>query len=415
MKLFRCLGALFMLLVGGTSFAGNLFAPFATDSAGVMPKKIRNLRVLGFTTEIGDKYNSSGNTVPLGNPFNQKVTWSKLIDAQPAGFARAKFKGGVRSKANVSDEVGIAEGAVNTRVTVTSPVLAYGVNEKLTLGLAIPVYYTNINVATGWTANTSFQKTLNEFVQEGQLNSVEKVESKLNNVVETKIANNGYKPLVNEQRQEIGDITLGGKYLVFKNDDLAAVVTPKIVFPTGRVADVDKVVDVPSGDGQFDIGIGSVLEYTVTGRLSFNSSVNLLHQLPTTKAKRVPVSADESLTPDVDQTTFEKIGDIYALGMGSKYKVHELVTVGTGYTLQYKQSDVYSGSQFAGGRYDYLEKDTEQVMQSVLIGLTGSTIPLFRSNKFPVPLEASLNYASVFAGRNVNKVNLTSFELAAFF
>lgn len=412
----KSVSVLSVLLAASAAYSGSLFAPFSVDSAGVMPKGVRNVRVLGFTTELDDKFNGAGGVIPLGDAFNQTVTWGKLVDAQPPGFDRGQFKGGLESLGtDLESAVGIAQGLVNARVTVTSPVLAYGVSEKFTLGLAVPVYYTNVNVSTGWTANESFQAKLDELSQKGYFNKVLSVEQKLMNVVNAKIAANGYKPLANESRHEIGDLTLAGKYLLYKSDDLAAVLSPKLVLPTGRTADIDRVVDIAPGDGQLDVGLGATLEYTAAPRVALTSSVSYLHQLPTTKAKRVPYSSDENLTPDVDDNVFEKLGDQASLGLGAKFKLHELLTFGTGYSLQYKQADLYSGSKYSGARYDYMEEDTEQLMHAAIAGLNFSTIPLFRAGKFAAPLEASLNFASVISGRNVNKINLTSFELAAYF
>lgn len=416
MNRLRMIGFSFVLLMVKGASAGGLFAPFSLDSASVMPKKVRSVRVLGFTTEIDDKYNTAGGLSPLGSSFDQNVTWNKLMDAQPDGTEKEVLIGGLKDLGIKFDEnAGTTRGVVNTRLTVTSPVIAYGVSEKLTLGVAAPVYYSNINVDTGWSASEGFQKDLDRLNASGFKNKVEAVKPKLQNVVSTKIAVNGYEPLQNESKTELGDVTIGAKYQFFKTDNFAAIVAPKLVLPTGRVADANKLVDVPSGDGQWDIGLGSTVEYIANGRLSMNSSVGYVHQLPTHKAKRIPVSSSENLTPDIDNDTFEKLGDVMSWTMGARYKIKEVWTLGTSYSLQYKQADIYSGSQFDGARYDYLEKDTEQVMQAAVAGINFSTIPWFKAGKFLAPLEASLNYSKVLGGRNVNNVSLTSFELAAYF
>ena len=54
--------------------AGGLFVPFALESAQVLPKGVRNVRVGGFTTEITDKYATGGSIAPLGDSFNKQIT-----------------------------------------------------------------------------------------------------------------------------------------------------------------------------------------------------------------------------------------------------------------------------------------------------------------------------------------------------
>lgn len=403
-------------IYSGSAFAGGLSAPLGMDSASVMPQGIRSLRVGGFTAEISDKYDGSGTIVPLANKFNKAVTWKELIDSQPAGFERGQFKGGLQSLGvNLEDVVGDARGMVNTRVTATVPSFAYGFNAKTTLGVGVPVIHSNVSMATGWSANAAFQAKLEELSRKGLLNKVLSYETQLQNVVATKISNYGYKPLVNEQRTEIGDLNVVVKHQLAKGENWAVAVQPRIVVPTGRVADVDKVVDVASGDGQWDIGVLGVVDYFVNPRLTTTYSVSYTHQIEGTKPKRIPTSSSESLSKDLDPSVREKIGDIATTAVGARYKVTPLWTTSGAYSLQYKQADEFHGNRYAPERYGYLSNDTEQNLQAAQVGVTFSTIPLFQAKKFAIPLEATISFASALAGRNVNQINLTSFELVSFF
>ena len=408
--------ALFVLFCAADGFAAGLFTPFSLDSAQVMPKGVRRAGLTGFTTELGEKYNGSGAAIPLGDAFNKSVSWRELTDSMPAGFDRGQFRGGLSAMSIEGDEIaGYARGMVNTRVTANTPVLAYGLTERLTLGMGVPVVYSNVSVSTGWAASPQFESRLQALCQDGYCGKVEENRAKLQNVVETKIANYGYKPLQNEQRTDIGDITLGAKYQLFRNETWAFALAPKVILPTGRVADVDKVVDVSSGDGQWDVGLAAVSDWSPVSRFTLTSSMNYTYQMPSVKSKRIPLVGTESISPDVDPSVTEKLGDTMGAGLGAKFRVQELWTLGVGYSLQYKLADQYSGSVYAAHRYRHLERDTEQVMQAAQAGITFSTVPLFRAQKFAAPLEASVNFARVLGGRNVNLINLTSFDLAAFF
>jgi hypothetical protein len=157
------------------------------------------------------------------------------------------------------------------------------------------------------------------------------------------------------------------------------------------------------------------VDYSPTARLTTTVSASYTRQLAATKAKRLPTSRDETLSADRDDQVREKLGDIMGANMGVRYQAHELWTIGAGYGLQYKTADAYSGSKYESDRYDLLSVDTDQSMQSAIVGMTYSTIPLFKAQKFPLPMDASINYSTVFAGHNVNKISLTAIELVAYF
>ena len=57
----------------------------------------------------------------------------------------------------------------------------------------------------------------------------------------------------------------------------------------------------------------------------------------------------------------------------------------------------------------------EQSMQSLLLQVDFSTIPLFKEKKFPVPLKLTLNHALVVGGKNVSKDPRSSLDFALFF
>jgi hypothetical protein len=404
--------------VAQPAFSAGLFVPFSMDSASTMPKGIRSVRVGNFTTQIEDKYDGYGAVVPAANSFNKSVTWRKLIDSEAPGPDRGILKGGVKSMQDANIDLdavaGVTHGMVNVRLTSTVPMLAYGLTEKITLGVGLPVVYSSTSIATGWTADAAMSEKLTKVMASGFESKVMSLREKLQNVVRTQIASYGYKPLEDEQRQEIGDVTLGLKYKVFSGELVSVALAPKLVVPTGRTADVNKVVDVAPGDGQFDTGVSAVADWAIAPRFTMTTSAGYTYQWGSAKAKRIPRSADESISPDVE-TVWEKFGDVMGTSLGGKYKPNDLTTVGLGYSLQYKQADEYGGSAYAAERYGYLAKDTWQSMQAVQASLGFTTVPLYRAGVFPVPADLGLTYGRVLSGRNVNDVSLVFAELAAYF
>lgn len=412
----KWLGALAVTVWAANAFCGSLFAPFSMDSAEVMPKGVTRFGVSGFTTEVRDKYDGFGNSVVLGDGFNKTISWGELIDATPAGIERGQFKGGLEALGvDMGTAAGETRGIATSRVTAAVPVFAWGVTEKLTLGLAAPVIYSAVNVSTGWTANADFQATINRLAGEGYYNKVLSYESDLQNVVATQMANYGYKPLENQKRTELGDVTLAAKYQTYKDGRFAVAVSPKIVLPTGKTTDVNKLVDIASGDGQVDVGVSATGEYRPNGRVTLFSGVGYTYQMAAQTAARVPTKANETLTPDVDWNVRQKLGDIMGLNGGGSYQLSKLWRVGSGYAFQYKAPDSYDGNVYSAERYGFMAIDTEQTMHTAQLGVTFSTIPWFTAKQFEVPLEAGLNYTKVIGGHNVNKIDLYSFDVVSYF
>lgn len=413
----KCFTAIVMVaLVSANARATNLFTPFSLDSAQVLPKGVRNMRVLGFTGEISGRFDGSSSIVPVGQPFNKTIRVGELQDSQPAGFERDKLAGGLKSFGLGSDaEVGRAFGVVNSRVTSTVPAFAYGLTDKLTVVAAVPVLYSNTSVRTGWVVNEDFERQLKALGSRGFANKIIAFREKLDNVIATKVAANGYKPLEDSAHTEVGDITLGAKYQLMKSTRSAAALITRLQLPTGRLPDVDRLIDVAPGNGTFDLGLGLAYDYALFDTVTITPTASVLYPFATNRATRVPLAYGETLTPDVDRDASFKAGEIYSIGLVSRYRFEDALVFGLGYNFQSKHRDSWSGGRYAGERYQYLSRDTEQQIHAAQVNVTYSTIPAFRRKQFPMPLEATLGIANVFGGTNVNHAALSTFDVAAFF
>ncbi|MCM2280303.1 MAG: transporter [Bdellovibrionaceae bacterium] len=396
--------------------AGDLTVPFSSDSAAVLPAKVRNVRVTTLTTTVADVFNAQGRTEGLAAQMNKTITWEDLAKAQSPGMDRHTLRGYLLARGfSLNEPVGQTHGIVNSRVTATVPVLAYGLTPKVTMAVAVPVIYSHVNVATGWTAYPSVERGLQTLSADGRHNKVLQNEPKLQNVVQTEFASKGYKPPRDAQKTQMGDVTLVTKVRMLETTKLGVTLQPRMVMPTGRRADINDVFDVAGGDGQFDVGLGVVTDYFPSGRWTLTGAAHYLNQLPTRVSLRIPTVPNETLTPDVDSRTKMNLGDSVQASLTGRYKLTDLWTLSAGASAQYKQKDDYRGASYDSYRYDYLETDTEQAMASALGSIGYSTIALFREKRFPVPFEATLTGSQVFAGRNVRKNTVGAFELAMFF
>lgn len=414
----------FYLLFLLTSFAfaqeGQLKIPFNFENASVLPSGIRNLRYMNAKLDAIDKFDGSGNIVPIGNALNKAITWGDSINGKKDIYERALLRGTLSNYGiDESEYIGNTTGVVNVAVTAQVPVIAYGVNEKLTMAIALPFVTDDISVDSGFVADENLNNFATNIVQR-QRNSQHKaykVKFDTLNAIENKLRDNGYKTLSSSEgrRSRLGDVIIVSKYQYVKSDNLLSALRFEVTAPTGEKTDVDKAVDVGTGDGQWDVGLGVASQYDISGAFSLSGFAGFTIQLPTEGEKRIPVEADSKITEDKDERTEIDLGDMLKIEAALTYNFLNGFSLVNGLGHQYKQADSYEGSKFSKNRYEWLAQDTEQKMTTYQAGLSYSTIPLFRQKKFKVPLQASVFYTSVLEGKNIVKDDVVTLEMALFF
>lgn len=407
-----------LLSMSVNSYASSLKAPFSVETASVIPKGVRNVRYLGLYTSPTEKFDNNGQTVPLGNAFNTSINMQKLIDSKNTEAEKAAFRAYLSGKGLSTDPgetVGQTTGEVNVAVQVMLPVFAFGITEKLTTAIAIPIVNSKTSVDTGFVSASSIRAFQEALIASNNPEEEKDLRNNINNAIAKKNNDYGYDPLVGEEKTELGDIKLINKYLLHKRRRLRVSLKNEITLPTGKDISVNKVVDIPSGDGQLDVGFGVIFDIEPAMYLGLTVDFGYVAQLSDRTAKRVPEVSTSTLTPDIDPSVSRDLGDQVYFNFAVKPNISKGLNAHVTYGLQYKERDKYSGTKYSSERYGWMSQDTEQQMHSLRTGLTYSTVPLFKEKKFVAPLEVKLNYTRVFDGKNVTKNPLTSFELVMYF
>ena len=400
-----------------SALAGNLSAPFGFESASVLPKGVRNVTYQGLTTQAYNKYNTDGNAEAISKALNKNITWQDVINGQESSLQAQSLQALLNDLGKSPNEiVGSTEGIINARATVSVPVLAYGLTSKWTAAFAVPIVYTSTNVDAGFLSEQALDGFLgNELTAQNLSLQAEAAARKFVGLLNQKAISNGYEPVTNETKTRIGDVKLINKYQVFKNKTFSLALKQDITFPTGTPADPDKIVDVGSGDAQWDLGFGAAADVFITPSLTLTGAVNYTAQLADNVRRHLPVSAEDTISADVDDNVYRNLGDIFGLSLAGKWTVFEAWTLSSAYAFQSKNPDGYQGGAFEAFRYELLELDTHQRMHSTQLGIAYSTIPMFQKKKFPIPLQGELGYSWVLAGENVSSDGVLSFRLSAFF
>lgn len=404
-------------LMGAPLWANPIQTPFVLPSARVLPKGVRNLSYKGAIIDASRKFNESGQNVTIAEPFYQPLSFGKIMEGEQDPAKRGLIEDTMNALgANPEDSFGQTTGQVNVKVNAHVPVLAWGLTKKITAALVVPVVKSSLNVDAGVIQQNAalHQKMIADIQSKGASAKVVEFIDKMNAPVTEKVEEYGYQPLQNENKTELGDIRLITKYQVLNNEINRVTLTGAVTVPTGQDQDVNKVVDVISGDGQTDLAVGADYDFLVNEKLTLTVGTLYTFQLADTNAERIPFRVDSKLTPDVDPNTERDLGDIWMVAAAATL-AHKGFTAAAGYNFQVRQRDVYSGTQFEQQRYHWLGEETKQKMHAAMASLGYNTISLFKQKKFPIPLGFSLTHTQVFAGENVVNDGLTAFDMSIFF
>lgn len=402
-----------------TSFvvsATNMKAPVGLPTAKTLPKGVRNINFKGVIAGASDKFNGAGMERPLADPMFQQITFGDLI----LGKKKPADKAGIEAKmlaigATESTVVGETIGQVNAKPTVSVPIFAYGITNKWTAAIAVPIMKYTLNVDSGVIQNEKMYNSLRtRMIADGLAAEVEELDRKFAAPLDAKVEDYGYKPLANEKSTKLGDIALVNKYKIWEDANNALTLTGIVILPTGKELDPDKIVDIPGGDGQTDLGFGVNHDLYFAKYFTFSTGFTYINQLADTVERRVPEQRKSTVSEEKDTNIDRDLGDILQaqVSSGVNYRGYSL---GFGYSIGYKQGDSYEGSAYEAHRYEWLSKDSVQNLQTFTAKIGYDTITLFKEKKFVAPLAISLTYTRPLEGKNIVKNPLTVLDFSMFF
>ena len=373
------------------------------------------MRIGALTTMVDNWHNSQGAVTTIAEPMVQQLSYRRLLQGETNEDLKKNIESTLKAKGVDLDTIaGRSLADINTRVTATLPAFAYGVTSRWTLAVAVPLLYTNISVDTSFEGTEGLQNVVNDFAQKSRTQT-QTVTTKLQDVVATELTTKNYLPLTNQERTEFGDVSLISKVLVYNGLSAQWAISNRITAPTGRTRAINRLVDPAAGDGQWDFGATSILQIPITAKWGVVHQVGHLIQFADHQDARIPFSAGERLSADIDERAYRDMGDISHTQLGVIYQPTPSFNIGTAYYASYKQRDQWTGGLASQERYDIIGIETDQYMQAAVVQVGASTINAFRQGKFALPLTANLLYSHVFDGRNVRNAPLWSASMTVFF
>jgi hypothetical protein len=408
-KIAACLFLCLLLIVGSVH---NSYA----DSAEVLPKGIsRGDLEYSYYFPIDEKFDPDGNVEDIAKDYNTSMN-SNLF---PALKQLETVFGMPDGSASLGDSV------VDFKYNVNEVNLKffYGLTDKLSIGVKIPyLWYENevsagvntVNATLGF--NPFYGRPAAPFgiplipVQFGGVKN-DSLATEL--VQDTLVQDYGYKRIASWSDQGIGDIEVGGRYQYLKTNNWRLAFTGAVRLPTGNVDDPDNLVDLGFGSGAWALLFRSNNDFTGFENMILNATLEYDLVLPDKETLRVPSDVNNPITSNKEEVSRD-LGDIYKLKLSGDYALPRGFGIHLLYAYAGQLKDSISGNQ--GFAYQSLEDETDWTYQEYKIGLSYSTIPLYKEKKFPLPLVFGVEYEDVFAGtNNFLKQRLLTFSLSAFF
>jgi hypothetical protein len=367
------------------------------------------------TSPSDQKFDGNGNAVPAAASLNKSFTWRDVLSSQ-SPVQREALRALLQATPAIK-ETDLAGSVTADASTVTSavvPILFWGVTDRLSFGLAVPVEHVDVRAVSGYVQGPSAQTLIDRACASSSPVKCQQIAQQLNQTLNTRLTQMGYEPLHSMTTDALGDVRLFARYSLFRGEKQALALKPMIVFPTGTAPDYDRLADTNTGDGRYEAGTTLVYELTDGG--SWRGNVYSMYQalLPTHPLMHIP-TASSWLSGD-RETVNQSWDHRFGTGIGVTYTVASWGTsLGAGYNLQYQTGSSFSGSLFGADRYALLgDLYPDQWLHSATITLGFNTFRWYRQGSFPMPIEAALTYDKALGGRNTMEADIFAADITVF-
>lgn len=377
------------------------------DSAEVLPKGVfRGDIEYSYYFPIDTRFDPDGNEEDIATDYNANLnsTIFPSLSLVEAGFGMP------------AGSASLGESLVDFEYKYDKVKLKfyYGLTNKLSIGIQIPYWWIKNDVNANLdSTNATVGK--NPFVPGGvaPLSVPGTTPFTTDDVQNLLVQQFGYTRVESWSGDGIGDIEAGGRYQYLNTENWRLAFTGGVRLPTGEVNDPDSLVDLAFGKGAYALLFRSNNDFTGIKDVILNASFEYDLYLPDHETVRVPDDVNRPLTTNKENVD-RNYGDVFTLKLSGLYAFYEGFGIELFYSYASKSKDRVSGNQ--GFNYQSLEDETDWTYQEYKVGLSYSTIPLYRKKKFPFPMLTSIEYENVFAGsNNFLKQQLFSFKLAVYF
>lgn len=392
------------LSVSGLAHAGGT----ETLPRGIHSPSFRS----GVISGLDQTYSSNGRLFRLGD--------TKSIGFDAATLARVNKEAETLIRAldsfgsqNLGRSIHLGNLLVEAKpqIQYNAPVLAYGVTDRWTVGVGVPIVrYTNRIKLSSSAANLDFYRS-----QFAGLSAELDRALNVDLVAEARktLAAKGYKALGDRDQTFVGDVQLVSLYRLRTAPGWSLVHEFALILPTGPRDDADDLMALNAFgrtaiENSLTAGLPIAPSWTLVG------SGGLSVPLPDRPQVRVPTDADDTL-PDASQKdgVDRVIGPTLSASVDAEWSFSQRWSLSGGLESQWKAADHYGSS--AKGRTDLLSEDSAGQAQRVRGSISYSTVKSYLAGGSLLPSMASLSVSDTVAGRNVERQLRTELNLMLFF
>jgi hypothetical protein len=300
----------------------------------------------------------------------------------------------------------------------------HGVSEKLSLGLSVPLIKMRVDIDYSLSGARTASDIMMGYASQnpGSLTQdlfglLQQLQAPTDMVI-SELGKRGYD-LSSFNESGIGDIVLGARYNYFNETTQAGEFINSfqggVTLPTGKVFSPGIATAVDFGQGVWDANLTHILNFNPDPKWSFSHLIAYTHRFPGYTPKRVRKNPSDVL-PDAasEEMALTYLGDKFWTGLTAGYNLSRVVSLETGYEWYWKGKNRFEGG-FTDRDYGYLSDNTNLYTETLSIGASISTIPLFLEYKFPLPTTASLTFNIPIAGRNAVIAPYGALECSLFF
>ena len=308
-------------------------------------------------------------------------------------------------------------------ISYFAPVLAYGLTDKWTVGIGLPIVSMYGSVTTEIEGINTAKSILNEitpftggredFKYKKLIENLRELSDLKERFNET-LKERGYKAFDSSKFRGIGDLQVFSFYNYFNKPPWNFTLMTTVNLPTGPKDDPDDLIDFPNF-AQTGIELKTSHQFQVSNQLVLGSALSYYYIMPDRLVKRVPKDEDD-LLPEEDRKEFlyRNLGDEISVETFGTFNAMDFLSFDVSLSLFLKGSDYYLGDRL-GYDYSLLSNNTKGHWVEGGVGIRFSSIPWFQRGKFPLPLILSYNYSDILYGHNTHREVRHEASLLLFF
>ena len=242
-------------------------------------------------------------------------------------------------------------------------------------------------------------------------------------------------PLETIERSHIGDIEIGGKFLLFDTFvnrgtsrltptgvNFRASVGGIVRLGTGQPDSPRNFVDVGTGNGQTDVEFRAFSDVLI-GRHFWTSFIGRYGiQMKDENEQRIFEVPEKTLTASYRQQVVERdLGDYYELEANPRWVLNDYFSATAHYMFRHKFEDSYSGTFLIPGEEtgigdltlnaNTLNQQTEMREHRLGGGVSFSTVAAFQRGKMKIPLEVTYFHYQTTRGSGGNQPKIFSDQI----